>query len=89
MKLDLKQPELSIRNEYTLQLFDEDNNLLQEVKCHNAASSKRFIEYCMLGYKVSYPTSLYLALGSGTGIINIEEAQHKLFKQTFASSRIT
>ena len=90
MKLDLKQPELSIRNEYTLQLFDEDNNLLQEIKCHNAASSKRFIEYCMLGYKVSSPTSLYLALGSGTGIINIEEAQHKLFKQIFtSSSRIT
>lgn len=86
MKLDLKQPELSIRNEYTLQLFDEDNNLLQEVKCHNAASSKRFIEYCMLGYNVYYPTHLYLALGSGTGTINIEEAQHKLFKQTFASS---
>lgn len=90
MKLDLKQPELLIRNEYTLQLFDEDNNLLQEVKCHNAASGKRFIEYCMLRYQTYEFNSLYLALGSGTGIINIEEAQHKLFNQIFASpSKIT
>ena len=77
MKLDLKQPELSIRNEYTLQLFDEDNNLLQEVKCHNAASGKRFIEYCMLRYSTFHNDYLFLALGSGTGTINIEEAQHK------------
>ena len=89
MKLDLKQPELSVRNEYTLQLFDENNNLLQEVKCHNVASSKRFIEYGMLGYQQGiWAMSLYLALGSGTGTINIEEANHELFKQVFESSEI-
>ncbi len=84
MKLDLKQPELSIRNEYTLQLFDEDNNLLQEVKCHNAASGKKYIEYCILDGL----TETYLGLGSGTGIINIEEDNHPLFKQSFKSSII-
>lgn len=82
MKLDLKQPELSIRNEYTLQLFDEDNNLLQEVKCHNAASSKKFIDYYILGdtYYV------YIILGTGIGTINIENADEKIFKLAFGSN---
>ena len=84
MKLDLKQPELSIRNEYTLQLFDEDNNLLQEVKCHNAASSRKFITACMNdGY---WNRNFYLVLGSGTGVINIDENNHYLFNHKFGAS---
>ena len=88
MKLDLKQPELSVRNEYTLQLFDEDNNLLQEVKCHNAASSRKMIQYYMLLYPINYYYDYYLCLGTGTGIIDIENNgnDHNMFNRAFSQS---
>ena len=86
MKLDLKQPELSIRNEYTLQLFDENNTLIQETKCHNKASSQAFTYRYIL--PKSY-TNIYLYLGTGTGTVDTTTLPMKMFAKKFSSSSIS
>lgn len=86
MKLDLKQPELSIRNEYTLQLFDENNTLIQETKCHNEASSQAFT------YRYILPKTykdIYLYLGTGTGTVDTTTLPMKMFAKKFSSSSIS
>lgn len=86
MKLDLKQPELSIRNEYTLQLFDENNTLIQETKCHNAASSQAFTYRYILESRYK---GIDLYLGTGTGTVDTTTLPMKMFAKKFSSSSIS